>query len=127
MTQLTDAAQKASELKQELVKTGKREQLTIIVPKDNLLEVEARVENNDIGFVFPKQAGTVKIETFNYTKYGTLSGKVTTVPDDAISDEKKGLIYHARVLLDKTHVQVENKQVNLSPLMEYAHESLGER
>ncbi len=178
MTQFTDAGQKAAELKQELVKTGKRaqlmtlrapvsgtvqqlavhtvggvvtpaQQLMIIVPKNNPLEVEAWVENKDIGFVYPQQHATVKIETFNYTKYGTLNGKVLTVSDDAISDEKKGLIYHAQVLLDTSRIQVENKQVNLSPgmavtveiktgqrriieyflspLMAYAHESLGER
>lgn len=91
--------------------------LMVIVPKDNPIEVEAYVENKDIGFVNPGQEAVVKIETFPFTKYGTIEAKVTHVSNDAVSDEKRGLIFPARVILARATIQVENKTVNLSPGM----------
>jgi hemolysin D len=75
------------------------------------------VENKDIGFVRAGQTAEVKVETFNFTKYGTLRGTVTQVSGDAIPDEKRGLVYAARVKLERTTLNVDGKTVNLSPGM----------
>lgn len=91
--------------------------LLVIVPGDNPLEVEAFVENKDIGFVRAGQTAEVKVETFNFTKYGTLHGTVMQVSGDAIQDEKRGLVYAARVKLERTTLNVDGKRVNLSPGM----------
>ena len=123
--------------------------LLIIVPQEQSLEVEAFIENKDIGFVFAGQDAEVKIETFPFTKYGTIPAKVLDVSSDAINDEKRGLVYSARVRLARSTVQLEHKTVNLSPgmaataeiktgrrrvieyflspLMQYKNESLRER
>ncbi|MDD5388882.1 MAG: HlyD family type I secretion periplasmic adaptor subunit [Gallionellaceae bacterium] len=91
--------------------------LLVIVPGDNSLEVEAFMENKDIGFVRAGQTAEVKVETFNFTKYGTLHGTVTQISGDAIQDEKRGLVYAARVKLARTTLDVDGKTVNLSPGM----------
>lgn len=91
--------------------------LMMVVPKDNPIEVEAFVENKDIGFVNPGQEAVVKVETFPFTKYGIIDAKVTHVSNDAVNDEKRGLIFPARVNLSRVTIQVENKTVNLSPGM----------
>lgn len=91
--------------------------LMMVVPQDNPIEVEAYVENKDIGFVNPGQAAVVKIETFPFTKYGTIDAQVTHVSHDAVNDEKRGLIFPARVKLARATIPVENKTVNLSPGM----------
>lgn len=123
--------------------------LMVIVPKDNPLEVEAFIENKDIGFVKPNQDAEIKVETFQYTKYGTIHAKVTSVSHDAINDEKRGLIYSTRVKMAKSTILVDGTEVNLSPgmavsteiktgkrrvieyflspLIQYASESLRER
>ena len=93
------------------------QQLMMVVPKDNPIEVEVYVENKDIGFVNPEQEAVVKVETFPFTKYGTIDAKVTHVSSDAVNDEKRGLIFPARVSLSRATIQVENKIVNLSPGM----------
>lgn len=93
------------------------QELMMIVPLDNPIEVEAFVENKDIGFVNPGQEAVVKIETFPFTKYGTIDAKVTHVSNDAVNDEKRGLIFPARVSLERSTIRVENKTVNLSPGM----------
>jgi hemolysin D len=111
--------------------------LAIVVPLDSQLEVEAMVSNRDIGFVSAGQQGEIKVDTFNFTRYGLLQGRVLSVSQDAItrdklperpsgqqptetsSSEPKGqeLVYSARVSLDRTQMQVEDKLVNLSPGM----------
>ena len=91
--------------------------LMVIVPKENVLEVEAMLPNKDIGFVNPGQDAEVKVETFPFTKYGTIHGKITQVSSDAIQDEKLGLIYSTRVKLAQDTIRVENKIVRLSPGM----------
>lgn len=120
-----------------------------IVPKENNVEVEAFLENKDVGFVEEGQKVEVKVEAFEYTKYGTVPGRVTHVSRDAIQDEKKGLIYSTKITLNKSNIAVNGHDMPLSaglsvnveiktgdrriieyvlsPLMQHKHESINER
>jgi hemolysin D len=112
--------------------------LAVLVPSESQLEIEAMLSNRDIGFVHPGQKAEIKVDTFNFTRYGLLHGDVLSVSTDAItrdrsqagsnertsgaaqsSSEPKGqeLEYAARVSLDQTHMQVEDKLVKLGPGM----------
>ncbi len=95
------------------------QQLLIVVPQDHPVEVEAQVENKDVGFVQEGQGVEIKVETFPFTIYGTIPGKVLSVSDDAVplDKEKGGLVYATRVSMDRATMQVEGKQVHLSPGM----------
>ena len=61
----------------------------------------------------------MKVETFPFTLYGTISGKVLSVSNDAVRSERsKGtLIYSSRVSVDRSVMQVGDKLVRLSPGM----------
>lgn len=91
--------------------------LMMVVPTEAAVEVEAFLENKDIGFVHVGQIAEIKIETFPFTKYGIIDGKVTQVSNDSINDERRGLIYAIRARMDKTTLQVEGNNVNLTPGM----------
>jgi hemolysin D len=94
------------------------QQLMVIAPREGDLEVEAWIENKDIGFVNAEQNAEVKIEAFPFTRYGVIDGKVLTLSKDAVPIEKVGLVYTARVNLAKSTLRVENdKEVYLSPGM----------
>jgi len=93
------------------------QQLMLIVPDEDQLEVEVMIENQDIGFVEEGMPAEIKVHTFPFTKYGVIDATVTTVSDDAIIDEKRGLIYSMRLLMAKNTIQVENKTVKLMPGM----------
>src|SRR5690606_8120466 len=80
--------------------------LMVIVPGENPLEVEAMLPNKDVGFVHAGQAVEAKVETFSFTKYGTLSGQITHVSPDAIQDENLGLVFAIRVRLDSDVMNV---------------------
>jgi hemolysin D len=120
-----------------------------IVPKDGAVEMEAFIENRDVGFIKEGQAASVKIDAFEYTKYGTLPATVSHVSRDAIEDDKRGLVYAVKVVLDRTTLMVDGRQIMLSsgmsgsveirtgtrrvieyvlsPLLQHARESLRER
>ncbi|MGV3654617.1 MAG: HlyD family type I secretion periplasmic adaptor subunit, partial [Noviherbaspirillum sp.] len=91
--------------------------LMMLAPMDNPLEVEAYLENKDIGFVKPNQDAEVKVQSFPYTKYGTIPATVSHVSRDAIDDQKRGLIYAVRVKLQRAAVRVEDDMVKLTPGM----------
>jgi hemolysin D len=112
--------------------------LLVVVPDDSHLEIEAMVSNQDIGFVREGQDAEIKVDTFSFTRYGLIHGRVLSVSQDAITRDKppdrngdkapgaqtstsepKGqeLLYAARVSLDRTQMQVEENMVNLSPGM----------
>lgn len=91
--------------------------LMVIVPQSRQLEAEVFLENKDVGFVSNSQDVEVKIETFPYTKYGTVPASILSVSNDAIQDEKKGLVFSARVRLSKSEIMADGKPVNLSPGM----------
>jgi hemolysin D len=114
------------------------QQLAVVVPSDTVLEVDAMISNRDIGFVHIGQDAQIKIDTFNFTRYGLLHGQVLSVSQDAIvrdappdktkedrggaegaSSEPKGqeLSYAARVSLDQTQIQVDGALAKLSPGM----------
>lgn len=172
LSDLSDAEQKVAELTQDLVKADQKveerhlrapvdgtvqqlivhtiggvvtpaQQVMLIVPADSHLEIEAMVSNDDIGFVHPGEAAEIKIDTFNFTRYGLLHGSVLSVSEDAVVDDKgsttpsdgidmqksrgssdssgnsqqQDLAYQARVSLDRLKMQVEGKIVNLGPGM----------
>ena len=114
------------------------QELMVIVPADSRLEVEAMVTNRDIGFVQAGQEVEVKVDTFNFTKYGLIQGRVINISQDSIkrqkpvdpskdksvgassgSSEPQGqeMVYAARIALDRTQMQVEGKLVTLAPGM----------
>lgn len=96
--------------------------LLAVVPSEEALEVEATILNKDIGFVRTGQAVTVKVESFPYTRYGYLTGKVVSVSHDAMQDEKLGLVFPVRVKLDKTMLQIDGVNVRLSAGMNLSAE-----
>ncbi len=93
-----------------------------IVPEDAPMEIEAWILNKDIGFVEEGQIAEIKIDTFNFTKYGIIDGTLTHIFDDAVSDEEQGLRYLANVKIDKEWMQVDKRKIRLSPGMSVAVE-----
>lgn len=91
--------------------------LMVIVPKGDALEVEAMIDNKDAGFVRAGQQARVKVETFQYTKYGTLDAEIASVSNDAIVDDKRGLLYSTRIRLKQSELNVDGARVPLSPGM----------
>jgi len=93
------------------------EQLMLLVPHGGALVVEAFVTNRDAGFVRAGQYAAIKVETFPFTQYGTIDGRITHVARDAIADEQRGLVYLAQVSLGRTTIRTADRIANLAPGM----------
>src|SRR6202021_3080170 len=63
--------------------------LLTIVPADSTMEIEAMVDNQDIGFVHSGQDAEIKVDTFNFTRYGLRHGKVLSVSQDAVIRDRQ--------------------------------------
>lgn len=123
--------------------------LMVIVPAQAYLEAEVKVLNKDIGFVLAGQHVEIKVDSFPFTKYGTIKGELLYISQDAVQDEQLGLVFPARVKLARSDILVDDAQVPLgagmtvmaeiktgnrrvieyllSPLQQYQSEALRER
>src|SRR5207248_7684622 len=93
------------------------------------------VSNSDIGFVHAGERAEIKVDTFNFTRYGLLHGDVLSVSTDAVDREphaapgeagspktpssaaRNELLYVARISLDRTAMDIDGRSVNLRPGM----------
>ncbi|MBR1807732.1 MAG: HlyD family type I secretion periplasmic adaptor subunit [Selenomonadaceae bacterium] len=57
-----------------------------IVPEDTKLEFEVYADNKDIGFIKVGQEAEVKVETFNFQKFGMYKAEVQEISADAVND-----------------------------------------
>jgi hemolysin D len=161
--QLDEAERKAAEYSQDLAKAQERADLQIlkapvdgvvqqlavhtiggvVTPAQNLmviapaasgLEIEAMIPNKDIGFVEAGQRAEIKVDTFNFTRYGLVHGEVIGVSHDAIQKDRpvdpnhqvvgsqdassepvgQQLVYAARVSLDRPTMKIDDRTVNLA-------------
>lgn len=130
-TELLDASKRRDAARQELIKANQRRDLQVlrspidgvvqqlavttlggvvtpaqplltVVPESAVLEVDAQVMNRDVGQLKPGQRVINKIETFDFTRYGYIEGKVLWVGTDVINDPRQGPIYPVRIQLDAT-------------------------
>ena len=83
------------------------EKLAHIVPAESPQIIKAVVLNKDVGFVAPGMETTIKVDSFDFQKYGTLAGRVMQVSRDSVDDKNLGLVYEIYVHADKMHLLVE--------------------
>lgn len=93
------------------------EKLLTLIPKGVPLIIQATVLNQDIGFITKEMEAAVKIDTFDFQKYGLLHGKVKHIADDAIEDEKLGPVYEITIDPKETTLRVEGKELTINPGM----------
>lgn len=116
------------------------EELMRIVPDGVGLEIECYLQNKDIGFVKSAQQAVVKIESFPFTRYGTLDANVTRVALDAIPEpdaqtiegnpsrstksntfagaqRTQNLVFPVTLVTDQPSMNIDGVQVPLSPGM----------
>jgi hemolysin D len=125
--------------------------LMTVVPKEGGIEVEAQVLNKDIGFLRVGMPVAVKLDAFEFTKYGSLQGVVQWVGADAVKHEQLGQVFPVRIVLKQTKLPVDvdgnHPEIRigmsvtadvaigkrkayeffLGPLLKYKNESLRER
>ncbi len=90
------------------------EKLITIVPNNVPLVIKATVQNQDIGFIKDGMEAAVKVDTFDFQKYGLIPAKVSHIADDAIEDEKLGPVYEVYLEPQKDFLIVNGEKIYLS-------------
>ena len=104
--------------------------LMVVVPDAAQVTAEVTLENKDVGFVHLGQEAEIKLETFPFTRYGTVSAKVTNITADAVmktpssqrgNDDKAmtsgGAVFPATLTLAAHVIDVDGKPIRLAPGM----------
>ena len=103
------------------------ERIAQIVPDNDLLYVDVTLDNQDVGFVGVGQRVVVKVATYPFQRYGYLGGTVENISPDAIQDEKKGLVYKAKVKLSGANSSKKNRLKLLPGMSVSAEITTGKR
>lgn len=74
---------------------GSNEPLMKLVPTDTGLVVRAKVDNQDIGHLKVGQNAKVKVQAFDFLRYGLLQGNVQQIAADASLDQQDGVLRYA--------------------------------
>lgn len=90
------------------------QELMKIVEANSDLEVETMVLSKDIGFVEEGMEVSIKLDSFLFTKYGLVHGTVENISEDALIDEKLGLVYKTKIKLNEKSIRVDGKDIKLS-------------
>ena len=88
-----------------------------IVPGDEGLQLVVRLAPRDVGFVRQGQPAKVKIDAFDYSRYGALDGIVGSISPTTFVDERGVAYYEVKVSLDKTYFRDDPQQFGLVPGM----------
>ena len=91
-----------------------------IIPLDDQLLIETRIEPRDIAFIRPGQPAKVKITAYDSAIYGELDGKVSSISPDTIQDEARPEVHYYRVYVrTRTNYLVNKlgKRFNITPGM----------
>lgn len=122
----------------QVVTTG--DEVLRIVPAGSRLELEVYMPNQDMGFIHEGADVTVKVDSFPFTRFGTLSGRVVRVASDAVAEpdvnqsmaapatsprtraaggtqRMQNLVFPVTVALDRQHFVIDGASVPLSPGM----------
>lgn len=88
-----------------------------VLPVDEPLIIEARVNTRDIGFVQVGQKAQVKVQTYDFTRYGMLEGKVESLSATTFLDKEGIPYYRVKISLDKNHLGEDETQHRVLPGM----------
>jgi hemolysin D len=98
------------------------EKLATVVPLGMPLTIKAIVQNKDVGFLRSGMPVSIKIDTFDFQKYGVLDGSLLHVSRDSIEDKNLGLVYEVYVKPLQTVVKVDGKDTPVSTGMSVSAE-----
>jgi len=91
--------------------------LVEIVPTDTKLYLEIKIKPKDIAFIHPGAEAKVKISAYDYAIHGGLTGHVTNISPDTITDKKGKTFYLIYIETDKNYLGTEAHPLKIIPGM----------
>ncbi|QYJ90519.1 HlyD family type I secretion periplasmic adaptor subunit [Shewanella halotolerans] len=91
--------------------------VAVIVPTTPTALLEAKLSPRDIGFVTVGQKARIKIDAFDYSRYGAIDGLVKKISPSTDADEKGGVFYKVQIAIDKPYFGDQPDKLALIPGM----------
>ncbi|TBL48142.1 HlyD family efflux transporter periplasmic adaptor subunit [Obesumbacterium proteus] len=88
-----------------------------IVPLEDQLLIETRINPRDIAYIRPGLPATVKITAYDSSIYGNLDGTVEIVSPDTLQDEVRRDQYYYRVYVRTKSAELRNKAGRKFPIL----------
>lgn len=88
-----------------------------IVPRDDQLIVEAKINPQDRAFIFPGQKAIIKITAYDFSIYGGLDGELIDISADTIEDEQDNVFYRVRLRTFETELKRKGEVLPIIPGM----------
>lgn len=88
-----------------------------IVPLEDQLLIETRINPRDIAYIRPGLPATVKVTAYDSSIYGDLAGEVENVSPDTLQDEVKRDQYYYRVYVRTQKAELTNKAGRKFPIV----------
>ncbi|EMC4389084.1 HlyD family efflux transporter periplasmic adaptor subunit [Cronobacter sakazakii] len=88
-----------------------------IVPLEDQLLVETRINPRDIAYIRPGLPATVKITAYDSSIYGDLKGEVEMVSPDTLQDEVKRDQFYYRVYVRTKSAELKNRNGKRFPIL----------
>lgn len=91
--------------------------ITEIVPLDKELIVETKIQTKDVGHMRVGQPVTVKVTSFDFARYGGITGELTNISATTFMNEKEEPYYKGTVTLDRSYVGYDPESNRILPGM----------
>ena len=91
--------------------------VAVIVPTTPTALLEAKLSPRDIGFVTVGQKARIKIDAFDYSRYGAIDGIVKRISPSTDADEKGGVFYKVQIAIEKPYFGNTPGKLDLLPGM----------
>ncbi|WP_312732001.1 HlyD family efflux transporter periplasmic adaptor subunit [Atlantibacter hermannii] len=88
-----------------------------IVPLEDKLLIETRINPRDIAYIRPGLPATVKVTAYDSSIYGNQNGNVEVVSPDTIQDEVQRDQFYYRVYVRTEHAELENRSGKRFPIL----------
>lgn len=75
-----------------------------VVPIDDKLQLEVKIQSRDIGHIAPGQNVIVKMTTYDFSRYGSIPGKLESISPSSFTDEKSNTFYKGIITMNRNYV-----------------------
>ncbi len=90
------------------------QELIALTPVETPMLIKAQVLNKDIGFIRVGMPVSIKVDTYDFQKYGILDGTVKSISQNSIEDEKLGPIYEIYIIPKKDTFIIDGNEKKIS-------------
>ncbi len=90
------------------------QELIALTPANTPVLIKATVLNKDIGFIKLNMPVSIKIDTYDFQKYGLLYGKVKSISKNSIENKDLGPVYEIYITPNKNTLTIDGKEQKIS-------------